>query len=104
MADELAPTLNFKAEDIDFDLMESAVSTVVVERLEDRRWRDRRALRRFERNGPMRRLVTARAFKAYQEANPDADFTDVQSFMEWLIANWDSILKMVMSIISLFSV
>lgn len=102
--DELPKQLEFSAADIDFDLWESGFSSVVVERLEDRRWRNRVAKRRYERNGFLRRHATARAFRAYQEANPDADYGDVQSFLEWVIANWETILKMVMDIINLFAV
>lgn len=104
MADnELPQTIPFAASDIDFDLWESATSTVVNEQLESRRFRNRAVLRRFNRNGAFRRLITARARRQYEAENPTADFSDVQSFMEWLIANWDSILKMIMSIITLFA-
>lgn len=97
----LQASLAFSPNDVDFDLWESAVSTVVNERLEQPRWRDRLTLKRYNRNGFLRRLVTARARKTFIEEGGDVE--DVQSFLDWLIANWDSILSMVMSIINLFA-
>lgn len=100
MADEDAAAA--MADDEDVELWEAAVSTVVTEQLEGSRFRNRALLRRYNRNGPLRRLVTARARRQYLDAGGDPG--DVQSFLTWLIENWESILKMVMSIIALFTV
>lgn len=87
-------------EPLDLDLLEPALSTVANERMSG--IRERAHLRRLNRNGAMRRLATARAARKFEEEGGDVG--DIQSFMEWLIQNWESILKMITSIIALFAV
>lgn len=63
-------------------------------------FRERAHLRRLERNGPLARSVTRRAYVQFAEEGGE-DGTGMK-FLDWLIANWDSILKMIMSVIGLF--
>jgi hypothetical protein len=92
----LPPTLQFHRDEVEWDEVYQAFDAVAHERIPQGRNRQK-----FNRNGPLRRLAAHRAFNRY--AAEGGDVGDIQSFMEWLIANWESILKMVMSIISLFS-
>jgi hypothetical protein len=62
--------------------------------------RERKAIQRLERNGWLARLATRRSFERYH-AEGGEEGTG-QGFLQWLIANWESILKMIMDIVGLF--
>jgi hypothetical protein len=107
MADEVA-ALDFSVADFDAwesmslsskNAMHDSMMAVATDRMGGN-FRERRALARLERNGFLARLATRKAYAKFAETA--ADPGDWQSFMEWLIANWESILKMILSIIALF--
>jgi hypothetical protein len=79
-----------------------SLMAVALEKAEDGRTtlRERRAIRKLERNGLLQRLSTRRAAERYA-AEGGEEGTGLK-FFEWLVANWETILKMIMQIVGLF--
>lgn len=81
-----------------FEGFNDALMAVASDRMDTAR--DRRALRKLERGRFQQRLATRRSFDRYMAEGGDAG--SVQGFLEWLIANWESIFKIIMQIVGLF--
>jgi hypothetical protein len=75
---------------------------VAIEKEEEGRlsFRERRAINRLKSNRPLAKRASRRAADKFN-AEGGEEGTGFK-FFEWLVANWDSILKMIMSIIGLF--
>lgn len=99
---DLGLALDVKEEDLDQEVIESGFSMVANEQWDaNPRFRDRLAQRRFNRNASMRRHAASRAYRRYLSEGGEEG--NVRKFLDWLIANWDSIYKIIKSIIELFS-
>ena len=100
--DIFALRLDFQVEDIDFDIIESGLHAVAQERwaATPRNRRDRRLEQRFNRNRGLRRNVAARAFNRYLAEGGDPN--NVQGWLNWLIANWESIFNIIKTLIGAF--
>jgi len=72
---------------------------VAVEKLPETR-RGQRALDRIERNGFLGRKSARRGMARYQAAGGEEGTG--KGFFEWLVENWETILKMIMDVIGLF--
>ena len=93
--------LPFRRDEIDWELIDSGFAAVASQKMVS--GKDAEGFARLERRGGfLMRHASRRAARMFERRG--GDLTDIQSFMEWLIANWDEILKMVMSIIQLFAV
>jgi hypothetical protein len=62
--------------------------------------RERKAIARLERNGWLARHSTTRAMERYRAEGGEE--TTGQGFFQWLVANWETILQMIMQIVGLF--
>ena len=96
MSDELFPA------SLTMQAATDVLMAVVVEQSESKRLslRERRALNKLERNGPLARVATRRAYERY--AAEGGEEGTGMGWFEWLVANWETILAMIMDIIGLF--
>lgn len=100
--DVMALQLDFRSEDVDFSILESALASVAEEKWEGmpNNRRDRRLERKFNSNRGIRRQAASRSYKRFLAEGGEEG--NVQGFLEWLIANWESIFNIIKSIIGLF--